>query len=1204
MKRLRYILTVCLLSIVAFANAIDLSSVVITNTNNSLVSHNAGIGLLLPDDYQTVIFDGSGNPTMDKLFFLMTMPSGMASLTIGSTTLTASEDYLLSYQRSGSQYVMDMEPIDPTAGALQPMNVEQMYTQLSGTDSRLKVYMAGHISGKVKAELPETVNLINVPAYAEPYKQDIINAIIAKLHTDIESAENFDVDGFSFNQSTEGFFYFTGDGTHKLDLYLDNFSIAVQDKQIDFLGMMLAPLMSFNLAGLETPSGTAEEAKEVVIPKILTLIADKTDVDGLLGSTALGFEFISSMFSSLVQGTASPLAFSSNSESTLTPFHINIHTRGETTITGGAKGEFKNTSKEMEYVVVEGLKQSSDSKLTRELRDLSTIFQKMVNFTSAPLAVRPSSKVVGLGEADNYKYTVTCFTFDDEVPINGTTTHTNGLLCLPVVGDDLDAPSIDIGTPNGQVVFNSGRYKFHTPVSNKIKNMFYVASMSICYRELFMTMPAVGKITYAGIGSSVGTGPSGGKDDTYTNVRINDGTFETYSARAWADASRLANAVDGVANGWYKTYTDWRLPYQTSIFGGSFTNCDIYRCDAAAEQGVSPIYVHGSGTEKDTIFLCERTPVAAGTLCTGGTLSLRTNGTLNTTAATKNYEIRAGSGKNWAYNINYLTPKTNLTNNNDSVWLYIPSTCGKENKNYVTNYNTAMVPLGEYHMGTNMMSMGGDIEIKANYKGRSDLPMTNAFLLYLQLGYYTRKYAGIEMGGVKRTVQEEMQVEPEKHKNYTSDSDRSGLIFSEVTNPNPYRIEYGVYMMRPIVSDKWIMFSPPFDVANVYVLETTTDRTPKSSEAQWETHFQQQGEADGNMAQALVTSVLPDIFSGKGSGVFKPLPYILNNMTNAQTHLIKLKHWDGDFANLNSANYYLKQMKADVAEKNEWEQKNYQGAYGYKWEYAPASVAPTFIKQCIANCDDIVDMEEGEYKYHDEEGNERPAAEQRVVMKKGQIYTMFFPGGTNRFWDHKYLLFEGYGPQVIDGESVHKNQPQYDNDDNVIGTLNTITYCSPDGTIAPDQDYIYLQGNATFANDTLLNVSETTIYYDTYDNDIEQYVFEGKNTPDQLVLPSFVYMMSHDGNAIKSSMPTLSPTTTGIDELLAPTIDQQLLSLSAWTDNGIYIEAYEDQHLSVFTTDGREIWSGMVTAGQKTFIPVPTGIYIIRGEKNTIKVVN
>ena len=74
------------------------------------------------------------------------------------------------------------------------------------------------------------------------------------------------------------------------------------------------------------------------------------------------------------------------------------------------------------------------------------------------------------------------------------------------------------------------------------------------------------------------------------------------------------------------------------------------------------------------------------------------------------------------------------------------------------------------------------------------------------------------------------------------------------------------------------------------------------------------------------------------------------------------------------------------------------------------------------------------------------------------------------------------------------------------------------------------------------------------------------------------------------------------DESNVPTIAEG--TAQVWTDNGIYILSLVDQHVSIYSLDGRAIWSGMVSEGKTQFVPADKGLYVVQGETGSTKVVN
>ena len=1314
-----------LLLCLAFAirlSAVNYNEVEITPTTNTLTQARPALNALLPADFISSVFDGSGKPTMDRIYILMNIPAGMTSYEItdplprivltmaGASlndgfntstespkfTLRAGQDVCLSYKKSGSKYVLEALPFDPTTKALEEVNTPDNTTE--------KVYITGSTAGKLSAEMPEKVTML-MPSYLNSMRQSFSDIFVQYIHSMAGST----LPDFTFNPNCEGFFQFTGGESTNLHIFTDNLQMKVKDKQTDFLGSVIATNAQINLMGIDGPRDdnystyTNAELSAMSVTNVsyfdenqirsfsteqIQLIATKMSADqcswltpgqvlGLcnisdivlaigheneIGTTLysifgdpqkalnaanvinnenlmnaigaqlqpllsasstidmIGFLFggadlslvIPKIFSSMVEGAASPFAFKSNSTKIDgMAFNVHIHSKGTNTITGGAAGEFKNTGTEMGMLA--GLVSSSPS-ITTMVNDLAVMFEAMVHFCSASFAVRPSADVLQSEDDSNYEYTCTRLLFDD-VWVDGTT-HTNGIMQMPVEGKELDAPSIDIGNHNGKVEFNGGQYRFHTPVSTRTVNMFYVATMAICYREFNVNMPLAGNRKYRGIGTSVGWGPDHNRTDSYRNVIFYDGTFATYSAEAWKSDDRAAlygaeYKIDAVANGWYEHYTDLRLPYNTSVLGGTFPE-DTYvrRCDAAAEQGAKPVYIYISNPSDPTspqfiTQLCERKELDVPVDLALPNDKLKPNGTVKVTNENRQMltvNTSTTATQQVEYGTQSLTPDAN-----DKVFVYVTGDC-KVERDYIRNYVTALAPFGEKHMSTEMLSMGGNVEVQSLYQNK--YPQKNSYLLYTQLGYYTYNYAGVNLGGLFRTLKEEFQIDRAEHHNFkpgtTSTStnasgqnimnttDKNGVVFSEITNNDSYIIENGIYSMLPIRSDAWFMLSMPYDVANIYVLETTNETVNTSwNESQWEEYFQRQGAADGDMAQTLVTSVLPDIFSGRGSGIRKPLPEILNTLTNKNTKLTKLEHYNG--TNFTTANFYLNVLQPDQ-DNNLWLLEKDQKKYGEKWKPAPRETTPTFLSEKIEDpdCTDWYDCDEIEVvlPYVDQDGNRQ--AQQTVVMKKGNIYSLYFPGGTNYFWSNKYLIFEGYGPQRIQGKSAHSAYAS-----NVSGSLSY-----------PAENYMALQGNTTFGNFDIscsdskpVFVTEKTTDGGSYPTGIIDYSFvKYSDKSIQRVLPTEVYMVSSNNAAVRAAMPSLNGGTTELEGV--PTLSSQQPSLVAYSENGIHLQAFEDQNIRVFSADGRTIWSGLVKAGTTTFLPATTGLYIIQGQQTTIKLIN
>lgn len=819
---------------------------------------------------------------------------------------------------------------------------------------------------------------------------------------------------------------------------------------------------------------------------------------------ALGKMNINHVFSSFIKGSnASVFAVGSAGENTAAAFTANFHICGDNTLTGG-----------------------NISKLDGSEGGIMTVLADIMTVISSPIAIRPIANT-----ADEYENRAVRLLFDDVVPQWGVPTRVNGSLNLPLEGNR-STPSIDLGNRNGYCEFNGGQYRFATPASN---SMFYVCSMAICYKQLsFMGA------TFYGVGSSVGTSTTE-LNENRVRVRIKDGTFTTYSAEDYRQT------VDVVARGWYQSYTDLRLPYESRIDGGTFNNCRVYRCDASAERGSSPVNspVNSSADSKPVLLCYKELTVTKGE---------NSNGTLSPAQVAAVPELAAAK----SYGTESLTPV--LENDEYKLRAYLPLLdCGEEpiTKTYMHNWVTVIPKMGL----DSFLTMGGNVYAQA-FESDSITPRTNAYLFYARLNDYTKKYASVDIG-LTATVEQAIRL-------------GGGPEFSSVTNPNAYKIAHGLYTMLSFETNRWYTLSMPYDVANIYTLETSEYQKGKHPEyGQDETleHFlKRQGEDDGNLASTIITSLCPDIFSGKGSGVLMNLVDIAKQQLNRTPIPLIYYNPARDGHTAKEANFYLYEQKGD-GETDEFTKQPYWNFstnaddYSPKWQLVEPDTFPN-----------------GKYQTHD--GDSVPAGE--ILMKKGHNYCIFLPDGEDtRYWDGKYLIFEGYGPQEINGSDARN----YDeaNADNAW----TQSFV--------DDGWSLLFGNATFANDT----TTEAVYVPVWRN--KDYVFEKRDAL-HAILPCESYIVLSENNTevvdaiTREGKPIVRQQngTNGDTFANLPCISDISLLATA-TDGNILLRAYAEQRVSIYTVDGRLLYAATLHDGTVQHIPAQAGVYLICGEQQTKK---
>ncbi len=752
------------------------------------------------------------------------------------------------------------------------------------------------------------------------------------------------------------------------------------------------------------------------------------------------------------------------------------------------------------------------------------VLSNIMYMVASPIAIRPTM-AEGVGKED-FSWKTAKLTFDDKWPTSVSDptafVRTNGILDLPVEGE-LGTPSIDLGNAQGQCEFDGGQYMFHTPRNN---SMFYVCTMAICYKY----MSLMGSSTY-GIGSSVSTGSSSDNLYQYKNdVIIHDGTFMTHPATTCLTSPKDSIKVNVVARGWYKDSTDLRLPFNAKINGGTFNNCRPYRCDASGEQGMTPQNSVGELLGRDTIEVAApQNGVSA----------------LPADVATQ-YPAYGGSS---------LTPV--LKDGKYYVYPYLPGIPYDDAPtDIVRNWVTLIPQLGM----DSMLTMGGDVTVEFETKDGTERPIHNSYLFYAELSKETRDNASVNIG---------IPITVDMAYRYGGDS------IPDIRNESPYVIEKALYSMLPFYSNQWYTICMPYNVQRIYVMETTD--TQRQAGESLTDFLVRQGEADGKLAQQIITSLCPDIFSKKGSGVNMNLIEIAKTQIDCPPY--RLIPFNPSIAghDRDNANFYLyEQVSAPDPEDPEamdsyvvpdggvglWN-LNDKNVYTKQWQ-------PAFPRT-ITN---------------DEDENIEGSLDS-VWMQRGRIYSIFLPAGEDRYWDGKYLIFEGEGPQTVNGKPVDgmfmtQEQVSFDN-----WGINAVA----------------LQGNNTFGNYFARSENGPIFIPEKSTSPSIYYTFRKETTDSTLIRPLKVYAVSPNGQDI------VEMTSRGIirrSDLIDNTTSHQPIVgdilLEAYThQDNIILTSHAEQYVQVVSVDGRMLFAGLLHDGEQKQIATKRGVYIVRSEEQAIK---
>ena len=212
-------------------------------------------------------------------------------------------------------------------------------------------------------------------------------------------------------------------------------------------------------------------------------------------------------------------------------------------------------------------------------------------------------------------------------------------------------------------------------------------------------------------------------------------------------------------------------------------------------------------------------------------------------------------------------------------------------------------------------------------------------------------------------------------------------------------------------------------------------------------------------------------------------------------------------------------------------------------------------------------------------------------MKQGEVYAFDFPYmvGENDhtkwdYWTGKFLLLEGYGPQTLHGS----------------GYASEIV---ADYTVAGSAA---LRGNATFANVT---VQKENAYY-LWESDGENHNKYVKNAaiskdlePGEGFLLANIPASKSPARAIALNTGIVTyDTENGTDaETSVPTIAGGRTLIVNSVDGGLTVIPVVPQQVGIYGSAGQLIASDYMT--DETTLSLPAGIYMVRGEKETAKVI-
>ena len=733
-----------------------------------------------------------------------------------------------------------------------------------------------------------------------------------------------------------------------------------------------------------------------------------------------------------------------------------------------------------------------------------------------------------------------------------TSERTNGFVSLQKQVNN--APSIDMGAPNTVVNFNGGQVELQNA---QIVSHNYKSSLAIC--------PRSGKFAEFRLAYGMGT------DDVSGTVNFNDGTttvlpmwvspdyFESYLC----DKDEHGNFITN-SKGEYLT-TCLRTPTNTYVYGGS--HCMMRACKDPSSQGGAP--KDGPEGQLLGIYKYPKNPESGKK---GGWSDNGTNGLVTPTTG----NVPDG------YKVASVTPNTNGTDDVTDDYLnfwFDPTfepTAQPEVDKTISYWKTCMTRIGAEYAAQSL-EVGGEASVGVDEVVKN--------LLYCKIDDKISEY-----------IQRPDFMAPVKNPAPSGDGYipiHPNIVGTEtenyITNEYSYQVENKVYYITTATADVWNAFTAPFDVANIYVMETyPEDELDRMS---WDKKY-----PGGIKYREDILTIQAEqnaYFAG-----FCAVTIALEQNKNFDQMYNEYMDW----ARLQDIQLGFCPENTTLAQ---YKNLNLRGMRklipytGTNW-----ATADFYLNENTA--DWVIEAEEGDFTT----SWAIPDASDGILLEQGKTYSMLLPYCTGcvdydeygnpidrDYWDYwtgKFIIFEStdgsvYGPHTISGtDDYWENFSAIEEDDSGI-----------------DEGTAKLLGNTTFDR---LEISSS---YDVleYTADIKHSTFYNEGTIELQPTVSFmmaniptpkgitVKSVSRDGKITYSGNPN-DGTTTGTN---TPTVGGGNDMFITAIDGGINIAVAAPQNIYVVNATGHIIYSGYVSTNVNVLLPMD-GIYVVKGENEVQKI--
>jgi len=793
----------------------------------------------------------------------------------------------------------------------------------------------------------------------------------------------------------------------------------------------------------------------------------------------------------------------------------------------------------------------------------------------------------------HYNNSFSTLTFDDKWPTatteeNGVFTsveRTNGFLSLQKQVNN--APSIDMGNKKTEVNFRGGQIELQNALNSSDN---YESTLAISYRTGTYG-PAKFRFT---LSHGIGT------DGTEGTVNFYDGTT-TVTSMTVPERYRQYYLMD--ENG--TTTSCLRSQKNTFVYGGS--HCMMRACPEPTDKGGAP--KSGPDGEDLGLYQYPAAPIYEKDAEGNNTEVIAHVGGWTVKDGWENVDGAKLVTPTYVpenYGVESITPNTNKTPDDatdDYLNLWVTSDFDQsvvpEVNNKISYWKACMTYIAAKY-GPYNGDIGGMTEIAFNNEGQQIEEVYN--LVYCEIDENIveviaatgdDQYSApiLNPAPTDKPDEKYMYLPPTQVGHDPNNPEWKNYI----TNSSDYVVKDRLYYIVPAQADVWMAFTAPFDVENIYIMETRHEKDLHNDaiallgdEIDYRAAMVK-SQAKHNADFAAFFGVALALESKKPfEDIFAD--YIgwakLQDNNQARRNKYKLTH------------YYNTYDNEGNLETSNWDNADY---YLYKntgrWELTQP----------------------------DAEGNQRfttkwefvaPPAKGEALLKQGETYSMLFPYctgcgddlGSRDYWDYwtgKFLIFEstdgGEDGHTIKGSefvgSTYEDDWTY-TDNGLISELK--------GMAGNGGNEAILTGNPTFAK---MYSSDDNVLAYSAEFDSEGFTLQGSDIePTQSFLYTNVAAITSSGQSLlgigrdgtiryggnnsgnQNGTTGLTPTVGGGNDMFITAID-----------GGINIAVAAPQVVRVLSSTGSVIFAGTITTATDVLLPT-SGIYIISGENEVQKI--